>query len=248
VPVVLVPPVVDVGAVRTGRKADYGWRDDETVFLFVFDYFSIFERKNPLGAIDAFRRAFPRGDEPVRLVLKSINAAADPANRRLVRAAAAHDARIELIDGYLSRREKNEMLGACDAYVSLHRSEGFGYTLAEAMSLGKPVIGTPWSGPADFMTKSNSFPVAYELVELIEDYGPYSAGQTWAQPDVDDAALAMRAVHERPAEARVRGMRGAADIATRYSAVAAGAAVADRIAVIAERRGRVLARTATAAR
>ncbi len=240
VPVVLVPPVVDVGAVRFGRRAEFGWRDDETVFLFVFDYFSVFERKNPVAAIRALRRAFPRGDENVRLAIKSINGDADPAGRARMRAAAAGDRRIDLIDGYVSREAKNEMLGACDAYVSLHRSEGFGYTIAEAMALGKPVIATPWSGPADFLTTSNSYPVAYELVELGEAHGPYTAGQTWADPDVDDAARMMRLVHERPAEARLRGARAAADVAARYSALAAGTAVAERLAVIAERRGRRL--------
>ncbi|MEA2688238.1 MAG: hypothetical protein QOD51_845, partial [Candidatus Eremiobacteraeota bacterium] len=100
---------------------------------------------------------------------------------------------------------------------------------------------TPWSGPADFMTTSNSFPVAYDLVQLGEDYGPYAAGQTWADPDVDDAARAMRLVHERPTEAALRGARAAADIASGYSALAVGSAIAERLKVVAERRGRVLA-------
>jgi len=237
VPVVLVPPVVSVGAVRSGRKRDFGWRDEETVFLFVYDYRSVFERKNPVGAVAAFRRAFPRGDEDVRLIVKSVNAAIDPPNRERVRLAAANDPRITLMDGYLDRAEKNEMIAACDAYVSLHRSEGFGYTLAEAMALGKPVIGTPWSGPADFMTLSNSYPVGFELVELSADFGPYAAGQVWADPDLESAAAAMRQVRANPLEARRRGERASADVAARYSPVAAGAVVARRLAWIAERQG-----------
>ena len=233
----LVPPVVSVGAVRSGRKRDFGWRDEETVFLFVYDYRSVFERKNPVGAVAAFRRAFPRGDEDVRLIVKSVNAAIDPPNRERVRLAAANDPRITLMDGYLDRAEKNEMIAACDAYVSLHRSEGFGYTLAEAMALGKPVIGTPWSGPADFMTLSNSYPVGFELVELSADFGPYAAGQVWADPDLESAAAAMRQVRANPLEARRRGERASADVAARYSPVAAGAVVARRLAWIAERQG-----------
>jgi glycosyltransferase involved in cell wall biosynthesis len=235
VPIVHVPPVVNVGAVRMGRKADFGWSREETVFLFVFDYRSVFERKNPLGAIRAFRRAFPRGDEPVRLVVKSINAAADPSGRERVRAAAAGDARVEVTDGYLSRREKNEMLAAADAYVSPHRSEGFGYTLAEAMALGKPVVATPWSGPADYMTPSNSFPIGFELVELSDDYGPYAAGQLWAEPDIDDAAAALQQIHAHPDDAALRGARASADILARYSPVAVGAVIARRVAWIQQR-------------
>jgi glycosyltransferase involved in cell wall biosynthesis len=185
IPVVLVPPVVSIGSVRGGRKSDFGIADDETMFLFVFDFLSVFARKNPLGVVEAFRRAFPGGTERVRLVIKTINGEYDPANRARLAKAAGADARIGVIDEYFSRGRKNELLGACDAYISLHRSEGFGYTLAEAMALGKPVIGTAWSGPADFMTTSNSFPVRYDIVELTDDHGPYSAGQRnpmWTTP------------------------------------------------------------------
>jgi len=235
IPVVRVPPVVNVGAVRRGRKRDFGWRDDETVFLFVFDYRSVFERKNPLGAVRAFRRAFSRGDERVRLVIKSINADADPDGRERIRTAIAGDARIELTDGYLGRREKNEMLAAADAYVSLHRSEGFGYTLAEAMALGKPVVGTPWSGPADYLTAENGYPVGFELVELADDYGPYAVGQVWADPDLDDAASALQRIHAHPAEAAQRGERASADILSRYSPLAVATVIAARVAWIGER-------------
>jgi glycosyltransferase involved in cell wall biosynthesis len=232
VPVVVIPPVVDLGAVRTGRKSAFGFRDGETVFLFVFDYRSVFERKNPLGAVEAFRRAFPRGDERVRLVIKSINGDADPPARERLRRAAQNDRRIDVMNDYLTRAEKNELIAACDAYVSLHRSEGFGFTLAEAMALGKPVVGTPWSGPADYMTLSNSYPVEYELVALGDDYGPYAADQLWAEPDLDHAAHALRSIRERPEEAAQRGRRAAADIVSRYSPLAVARAIADRLARI----------------
>jgi glycosyltransferase involved in cell wall biosynthesis len=235
VPVVIVPPVVSVGAVRTGRRSELAWRADETIFLFVFDYRSVFERKNPIGVVDAFRRAFPRGSEPVRLIVKSINAEIDPRGRARIRAAAAGDSRVELLDGYVSRDQKNELIAACDAYVSLHRSEGFGYTIAEAMALGKPVIATPWSGPADYLTASNSFSVGYELIELGDDHGPYSAEQVWAEPSLDDAAAAMQRIVADPLNARLVGERASADILARYSPLAAGAVAANRIAWISDR-------------
>ena len=235
VPVVIVPPVVSVGAVRLGRKLEFGLDPAETVFLFVYDYLSVFGRKNPLGAIEAFRRAFPDGSARVRLVMKSINGDFDPGASQRVREACAADDRITLMDGYLSRQQKNELLGACDAYVSLHRSEGFGYTLAEAMALGKPVIGTAWSGPADFVTASNAFPVRYDLVPVGVGNGPYAADQLWAEPDLDDAAAAMRCVHARPAEARELGERGRADVLGRYGTAAVARVAGERIGRIMDR-------------
>ncbi len=235
VPVVLIPPVVSVGSVRTGRKRDFGLKDEETTFLFVFDFLSVFARKNPLGAIEAFQRAFPDPAEPVRLVLKAVNGDFDPVNRERLRAVAGADPRVTLMNDYVTRSEKNELIAACDAYVSLHRSEGFGYTLAEAMALGKPVIGTAWSGPADFMNPANSYPVRYDLVELAERHGPYHAGQIWAEPDLDDAARAMRAVRDRPADAALLGERARVEIALNYSATAVAKLAGERIARIAER-------------
>ena len=229
VPVVIVPPVVSVGAVRLGRKADFGLDPDDTVFLFVYDYLSVFGRKNPLGAIEAFRRAFPDRRARVRLVMKSINSEFDLAAYESVRDAAAEDDRIVLIDGYFSRRQKNELLGACDAYLSLHRAEGFGYTLAEAMTLGKPVIATAFSGSADLVTGSNAFPIKYELVPVGPGNGPYAADQMWAEPDLDHAAAALRRVYERPTDARRLGERARSDVLGKYGTAAVARIAGERI-------------------
>jgi glycosyltransferase involved in cell wall biosynthesis len=235
VPVVVVPPIVNVGRVRPVPRAAFGLADDETTFLFMFDFLSVFERKNPLGALAAFRRAFP-GDERVRLVLKCINAEFDlPARERLA-AAVANDPRVTVMDRYLSREEKNQLLAACDAYVSLHRSEGFGYTPAEAMALGRPVIATAWSGNVDYMTASNSYGIGYRLVPVGTAVGPYEATQVWADPDLGAAAEAMRDVFERPQHARLLGERGRADIRERFSAAAVGKIAAGRIELIESRR------------
>jgi glycosyltransferase involved in cell wall biosynthesis len=111
--------------------------------------------------------------------------------------------------------------------VSLHRSEGFGLVLAEAMSLGKPVVATGWSGNMDFMNVGNSCPVEFGLVTLDRDHGPYEAGQRWADPDVDHAAHCMRRVFEdaafrtrvgAEASRTIRGQYGPAAAAARYLA------------------------------
>src|SRR3712207_2650205 len=108
-------------------------------------------------------------------------------------------------------------MAACDAYVSLHRSEGTGLTITDAMALGKPVIATSWSGNMDFMDVSNGFPVRYELVELQRNVGPYRAGETWAEPSVEHAAEMMRLVFEGREEARSRGRAAKREIEANYS-------------------------------
>ncbi len=116
------------------------------MFLVVFDHNSVFERKNPVGAIEAFKLAFESPRDDVRLVIKSINADTHPDGQDRLRYAADGRPDIVLMDEYLSAQDKNALVASCDAYVSLHRSEGFGISLAEAMLLGKPVIASDYSG------------------------------------------------------------------------------------------------------
>ena len=208
--VVTVPHIVDIDLQVKYSKADFGISESEFVFLFIFSTFSVLPRKNPLAVVEAFKKAF-QPTEPIRLVLKCINGENDPENFALLQDAIT-DVRITLINQYLSRDETNGLLSVCDCYVSLHRSEGFGLTLAEAMFLEKPVIATGWSGNMDFMTVNNSYPVEYELTQLQQDYGHYKQGQFWAEPSIDHAAQLMRHVYSQPAEAKKKAQRAAADI------------------------------------
>ena len=206
------------------------------VFLFVFDYHSVFERKNPLALIEAFEQAFPE-DSGASLVLKSINSEHYQGEHgRLMEAAKGHGD-IHVIDRYVTAAEKNAMFAGCDCYVSLHRSEGFGNTLAEAMYLGKPVIATGYSGNMEFMTQQNSYPVDYALRPIGDDAGPYPAAGEWAEPDVGHAARLMRRVFEDHEEASERGLRAAEDLRRNHSAEAAGRAMAERIRRVRARRG-----------
>jgi glycosyltransferase involved in cell wall biosynthesis/SAM-dependent methyltransferase len=214
VPVVRIPlSVPDKLVTKNLRRSDFGLPRDTFVFLFMFDYMSITERKNPLGLIKAFKKAFRRKDKAL-LVLKcsnsspaSIQAVGDsPAIPRAIQDAAA-GANVLILDSVLGREEVNTLLSLADCYVSLHRSEGFGLPLAEAMSLAKPVIATGYSGNVDFMTPANSFLVRYDLIELERDYGPYKKGCTWADPDLDHAAELMRFVYERRKAAKEVGRK-----------------------------------------
>jgi glycosyltransferase involved in cell wall biosynthesis len=205
--------------------------EDKFIFLFVFDMLSFIERKNPFGLIEAYRRAFGPGFHDTSLVIKVTKLDQFPEHRGpLERAVASVSG--NLMDGYLGRSELDGLFNVCDAYVSLHRSEGFGLTIAEAMSLGKPVIATAYSGNADFMNVTNSYPVEYRLVELEQDHGPYRKGNWWADPDLDHAAAQMRRVFENRDEAVRRGMRAAADMKRWYGSEAMARRMIERLNVI----------------
>jgi glycosyltransferase involved in cell wall biosynthesis len=136
---------------------------------------------------------------------------------------------IKILDKVLDSEEIKALYVAADCYVSLHRSEGFGLTMAEAMALGKPVIATAYSGNMDFMTPSNSYLVKYSLTEIDRDYGPYKKGMVWAEPDIDDAARLMRYVYENQDEARRVGAIAATYIKEHFSPESVGKMYAARI-------------------
>jgi glycosyltransferase involved in cell wall biosynthesis len=228
IPVVKVPPPLppEGPPVRPVGRDHFGLRDDERVFLFIFDAHSIVERKNPRGLIAAFRRAFP--DEPdARLVLKVVHATAD-----LVAELRAADPRVVVLDRVLDRDEVGALIRLSDCYVSLHRSEGFGLTMAEAMALGKPVIATGYSSNLDFMNVGNSLLVRYDLVRLERDHPPYPRGSVWAEPDVAHAAELMRAVYEDPVMARRLGERAREDVMRYLSPQRVGERVRERLALV----------------
>lgn len=191
------------------------------LFLFLFDHHSVFERKNPLGLISAFKQAFRPGSGTA-LVVKSINGDSHAQDAARLRQAAAAHPDVHLIEGYVSGAEKSAMISHCDCYVSLHRSEGFGLTLAEAMYFGKPVIGTGYSGNLDFMTSRNSHLVNYELRGIGPGAGPYPAEGEWAEPDLEHAARLMRHVRDDPAAATELGRTAAIEIRRTNSPHAAG--------------------------
>ena len=129
------------------------------------------------------------------------------------------------------------MLNACDGYVSLHRSEGFGLTMAEAMFFGKPVVATGYSGNLDFMSADNSILVPYEKTPLPRDYMVYRKGSVWAEPSIAAAAQAMRRLVDRPAEAQALGERARRDIAEVLSLEAYGRRMRERLEQLAQSPG-----------
>ena len=180
-PVVRIPLPVSPPLADQRSRSELGLPDG-FLFLFSFDFWSLFQRKNPLAAVEAFKRAFDPGSG-ASLILKSINGhRVLPALEELRYETADRDD-IQVWDEYLDAPEKNALMGSCDCYVSLHRSEGFGLTMAEAMLHGKPVIATGYGGNLDFMHDRNSYLVPYELVSVGRDAGPYPEDSCRAEPD-----------------------------------------------------------------
>jgi len=204
-PVIRVPLPIVAPAHSTGVALPFALPDAFT-FLFSFDFSSTLARKNPLGLIDAFTRAFSPGEGP-HLLLKSFNGDYNPDQLARLHAAAGDRDDIHIVDAFLPEAGRAALVAACDAYVSLHRSEGFGLTLGEAMALGKPVVATAYGGNLDFMTPENSYLVRHGMTGVGADGEHYPGEGRWAEPDLDDAAELLREVWQNPAEASARGAR-----------------------------------------
>jgi glycosyltransferase involved in cell wall biosynthesis len=233
-PIVVVPPCVEVAMQAVLGREHFSMDQSAFYFMFSFDYFSYPARKNPLAVLRAFRRAFPGGTENVGLVLKSTGPAAYfPEIKSTILQAAEDDPRIRVVDRMFSRDEMLSLIHQSDCYVSLHRSEGFGLGMAEAMALGKPVIGTDYSGNTDFLSNLTGFPVPYTLRSVQQgEYVVFSDGENWAEPDEDAAVEALRRVFFDGLEREQRAAAGRNIINTRYGRENVGRIAAARLRAV----------------
>ncbi len=199
-------------------RASAGVAAGDFVFLFHFDAHSWITRKNPTASVRAFRRAFGPGETGVRLIVKLRRSEdwAFPQWRPWWTEffeEVAQDDRIVLISETLSGARMSSLIQASDAYVSLHRSEGFGYGLAEAMLAGKPIIATDYSGNLDFTRPGETLLVPAARRPIRQGEFLYAGpAQVWAEPDVGAAASAMRAIYTDPALAAHLGRSGRARV------------------------------------
>ncbi|MBV9571528.1 MAG: glycosyltransferase family 4 protein [Alphaproteobacteria bacterium] len=212
-------------------------RSNPLRFLTVFDFHSSIERKNPLASVLAFQRAFCAG-ENVELVIKASNVNPQhPGNafgqwERLC-GASAGDRRIRIITERYSEEQMERLIQAASCVVSLHRAEGFGYVLLDAMAAGIPVIATDYSGNTDFCTRETSFPVSYRLVPVRSNGAHWETdGAEWAEPDIDSATAQMLAVYEDYAAALRKAALGRDRVMAKYSKERFGTIVRERLAAM----------------
>ena len=227
-PVQVMPHAIEFPIPVGDQREKFDLPTDRCTFLFLYDLNSYQERKNPHAVIEAYRRAFP-DESNVQLVIKTQNPERNPKAYKQLKAALEGLAHTTLIARTLSREDVHNLESACDVFVSLHRSEGFGLAVAEAMFVGKPVISTNWSATAEFVNEKNGFPVPYDLIELSETHGPYEKGQIWADPRIDDAANSMKTVAALPDLGRSLGDKGAKDIRAQFSPAVIGERYAKRL-------------------
>ncbi len=237
VPVIDLLPGVELEPVTPLPRKHFGLPEGDFLFLFMFDMCSIFERKNPLAVIAAFERAFPKDCQTTRprLVIKVNRGSFNPDGLNALRAGLDRIGGI-LLDGTYTRNEAYALMNCADAYVSLHRSEGFGLTMAEAMLMDKPVIATGYSGNMDFMNEQTAMLIPHGMIDIDETRLVYRKGMRWADPSVEHAAKAMQAIIQKPIEAREMASRAKAHIQKVLSLEAAGKRFLERAKVLAEKR------------
>ena len=225
-PVLHMPLAVElVAGSEHVTRTDLELPSDRFLYLFHFDFASFATRKNPEGALQAFFRAFPTpsvASGAPHLVIKALSA--DRYRDELERLGRQVGSRpdVTIVTRTMSSVETHGLVRSADALISLHRSEGFGRGPAEAMAAGKPVIATGYSGNLDFMTAANSLLVGFHLVPVPEAAYPYSDGQYWAEPDLDEAARWISCLHAEPETARALGAAAAQHMQIHHSAMAIG--------------------------
>jgi len=222
-PPAIVAPAVD----KPVDRRPFGL-DERFMFYFSFDFMSIAKRKNPVGLVEAYTQAFAESDD-AQLVIKSINGDKRPQDLALLESAIGDRQDIMLMTEYLSRQDASTLMSMADCYVSLHRSEGLGLTITEAMSLGVPVIATAYSGNLDFMDEWNTWRVPCSMSPVGSGAGGYDPHSVWADPDLDAAARMMREVFENPAEAREKAARARDHVLNAFTLDAAGARMRRRL-------------------
>lgn len=243
-PVFHMPYPVEVRVSTFLGRRYFGLPESAFIFLFFFDFKSYMERKNPKAILSAFERICElRSNRDIRLVLK-VNEEKGHSGAREEFLRLLHQSRwkerIILLEKNLPEDEMKNLIRCCDCFISLHRSEGFGRGLAEAMYLGKPVIGTAYSGNMDYMTEENSCPVSYTLVKVKEGEYPHAEGQVWAEPDIDEAVSWMLKLIDDPQFGAEIGKKASRTIRVYFSYRAMGLRYLLRLKEISEEKKVIL--------
>jgi glycosyltransferase involved in cell wall biosynthesis len=236
-PIFHLPLPCHPAVTRRLSRRHFGISETAYVFVYFFDLSSYLERKNPFALLSAFAKVLEaRPYANAQLVMKVNNKAADaPGFERFLAAVEPLKRQTLVIDRTLTDNEIKSLVRVGDAFVSLHRSEGFGFGLGEAMYFGKPVVATGYSGNMDFMSAETACIVGHSLVPVRESQYPHASGQVWAEPDVDEAARHMIRLLDDPDAGRAIGARASAHVRTHFSLRACGLRYLSRLDQIARR-------------
>jgi glycosyltransferase involved in cell wall biosynthesis len=241
IPVVRMPPVVELGPNnspvsmknRVKTRQQFGLPQDAILFTFSFDLNSTVSRKNPLAVITAFCKAFPTEDTskpfPVALIVKTFPPKRKEPAWEELKAIASSDSRIQIVEANLGRHAILELYGCCDIFISLHRSEGLGRGLAEALQLGLDVFATDNGGNTDFCTGPLTHPIDYKLIPVKPGEYPHHKGMMWAEPNLQQAVAVMREVARIRYNSPTPDPEGVAEYKRRFSAETVGARYRDRL-------------------
>jgi hypothetical protein len=239
----LVGQSVQMSAGPYPPRRHFGIRESAFVLLNFLDLSSYATRKNPRAVLELMDRV--RSEQPfldIQLVLKVKNG--EQAAEEWA-ASLKPDPRIKIIATPLDSFQLAGLINCCDCFVSLHRAEGFGRGLGEAMMLGRLAMGTGWSGNVDFMTPGNSLLVRHRMVKLKRDSYPHWRGQSWAEPDIDHALELLRPVLADPSRGRAMALRGQAEVFRSHGHRAVGIRILDQLErIVAEAAPKRLAATA----
>ncbi len=212
----------------------FGLRESAFVLLHFFDLSSFATRKNPAGVLDLFarlRHALPDADLQLALKVKDGERAADAWSS----ASVPDDPAIRVLSEPLDTLGVRGLIAAADVFVSLHRAEGFGRGLAEAMAAGRLALGTDWSGNLDFMSAANALLVPARMVPVRADAYPHGRGQRWAEPDVAAAAALLAPLVGDSDARRARAARGRRDVLRTHGHRAVGLRILDALERIVAR-------------
>ena len=229
-PVTVIPYGMEVPYDDTLTRKDFGLDENDFLVLMMFDSNSYASRKNPGAAIDAFREAYGDNPERVKLVIKINNPRTE--DIAFVEEHIGEKAGYLLITERMEKKKLNSLIRLCDVFISMHRAEGFGLVMAEAMALGTPAVATGWSANTEFMPEDAACPVKYKLIAVAGGYQFDNGRMQWADPDVHDAAKYLRRLREDPGYYREKAEAGKQFIEENLSMERCAEAIKKRISAI----------------
>ncbi|WP_010182818.1 glycosyltransferase [Aquimarina agarilytica] len=228
-PIITVPHPVEVKLkpIQNHNSLIF-FEEDKFSFLFIFNYHSSIERKNPFHLIEAFIGAF-ENDSNVELVIKTSGSRDYKSLEKRLHNSIRGNRNIKIIDIDLDRNSVDHLINNCDCYLSLHHSEGFGLTLAEAMYLGKPTLASNYSGNTEFMNQNNSYLVDCNIGEIENPDANFSSETIWGHPILEDTIEKLKLVYKNEELRKEKAILGEKEIKMRLSYKAVGTIMSNRL-------------------